>query len=168
MNTVKAACHAIKSSDIGTLTVLLNNDPALVQATTPFGPLLHIAAGLGNEQMLAILVSRGADLDSRGGTFGGTALNYAASKGQLGAVRFLLDRGAQIDVSEPERNPLFGAVQSGSLDVARLLIRHGLDTTVAYTGESMKDMDALAFALEMGQTKIAHFLRTRLRVVGEI
>jgi ankyrin repeat protein len=163
MNTLKAAYDAIKADDITALMGLLNNEPQLSQATTPFGSLLHVAAGVGNEQMLDLLLNYGAELESRGGTFGGTALNYAASKGQLGAVRFLLNQGAQMDVSEPERNPLFSAVQSGSLDVAKLLIEHGIDATVAYTGELMKNMDALAFALEMGQTKIANFLRTRLQ-----
>lgn len=165
MNTLKAAYDAIKNDDIRKLTVLLDNEPELVQATTPFGSLMHVAAGVGDELMLDLLVKRGADLESRGGTFGGTALNYAASKAQFGAVWFLLSRGAQMDVSEPERNPLFSAVQSGSLDIARLLIEHGIDATVAYTGESMKNMDALAFALEMGQMKIAHFLRTRLQAI---
>lgn len=165
MNTLKLAYDAIKSDDIKTLAALLDNEPELVLATTPFGSLLHVAAGVGNEQMLDLLVGHGAEIESRGGTFGGTALNYAASKAQPRAVQYLLSRGAQMDVSEPEQNPLFGAVQSGSLDTARLLIEHGIDATVAYTGESMKNMDALAFALELGQTKIAHFLRTRLQVV---
>lgn len=165
MNTLKAAYDAIKTNDITTLAAILNSEPELLHATTPFGQLLHVAAGAGNEQILNLLIGYGSELESRGGTFDGTALNYAASKGQFGAVRLLLSRGAQMDISEPERNPLFSAVQSGSLDIALLLIEYGINTTVAYTGESMKNMDALAFALEMGQTKMAHFLRTRLHFV---
>lgn len=38
-----------------------------------------------------------------------------------------------MDISEPERNPLFSAVQSGNLDIARLLIECGIDAKVAYT-----------------------------------
>ena len=165
MNTLKAAYDAIKTDDITTLAAILNHEPELLHATTPFGQLLHVAAGEGNEKILDFLIGHGSELESCGGTFGGTALNYAASKGQFGAVRFLLSRGAQMDITEPERNPLFSAVQSGNLDIARLLIEYGIDTKVAYTGESMKNMDALAFALEMGQMNIAHFLRTRLQVV---
>ena len=73
-------------------------------------------------------------------------------------VKYLLSCGAEMDVSEPERNPLFGAIYGGHADIAKLLIESGIDTRVKYTGESMKNMDALAFAHERGQKDIAALL----------
>jgi ankyrin repeat protein len=64
-----------------------------------------------------------------------------------------------MDTSEPERNPLFGAVYGGHLHVVQLLVANGIDFRVKYTGRSMNDMDAKAFAVERGQTEIAKYLR---------
>jgi ankyrin repeat protein len=165
MKNLKAAYDAIRNSDLDTLTGLLNSKPEIVRAMTPFGPLLHVAARDGREKMIDLLIERGADLEARGGTFGGTALNMAASSAQFDAARLLLRLGAEMDVSEPERNPLFGAIYSGSLEIVKLLVEHGVDITVAYTGNSMKNMDASAFALEREQGKIVQFLRNRLKDV---
>ncbi len=63
-----------------------------------------------------------------------------------------------MDVSEPERNPLFGAIYGGHTDVAKFLINSGIDTQVKYTGPNMKNMDALAFVNEWGRTEIADLL----------
>ncbi len=73
-------------------------------------------------------------------------------------MRYLLSEGATIDVSQPERNPLFGAIYGGHTAVAKLLIDKGIDTHVKYTGGSMKEMDALAFAKEWGRNDIVDLL----------
>ena len=62
------------------------------------------------------------------------------------------------EFSEPERNPLFGAIYGGHTAIAKLLIDSGIDTTVKYSGESMHEMDALAFAHEWGRSDIAELL----------
>jgi ankyrin repeat protein len=99
-------------------------------------------------------------VNARGGTFGGSPVNLAAGYGQPHIVRALLAAGAELDVSEPERNPLFSAIHGGHLEIVKFLIERGIDYRVRYTGESMKDMDALAFARERGQTEIADYLET--------
>jgi ankyrin repeat protein len=65
-----------------------------------------------------------------------------------------------VEVDEPERNPLFSAVNYGSLNIVKLLIERGVDPSICYTGESMKNMDALAFAVELGKKDIAEYLRS--------
>jgi len=100
----------------------------------------------------------GADVNARGGVKDGAALSEAARTGHADIVRFLLSRGALLDVSEPTRNPLFGAVLGGHIEIVKLLIDAGIDTEVRYTGESMTDMDAAAFAHEGGQLEIEQLL----------
>lgn len=58
--------------------------------TTP----LSGAANGGHEEMVAFLISRGADVNRRDGLTGETALLSAAEMGQLGTVKLLLKNGA--------------------------------------------------------------------------
>ncbi len=125
---------------------------------TPFGSWLHVAADFGNLELVKALVALGADVNQRGGTFGGTPINLAASKGHKEVLEFLLGCGAELDESEPERNPLFSAIYGGHIEIVRLLLDAGINHRISYTGESMKNMDALAFARERGQSDIAAFL----------
>jgi len=108
--------------------------------------------------MVRHLVGLGIDINRRGGTFGGSPINEAASEGHLDVVRYLLEVGAELDISDPVRNPLFGAIYGGHIDIVKLLVEKGIDAHVKYTGESMINMDALAFARERGQTDIAALL----------
>ncbi|WP_218276388.1 ankyrin repeat domain-containing protein, partial [Pseudomonas sp. FW305-BF6] len=70
----------------------------------------------------------------------------------------LLSIGVEMDVSDPIRNPLFGAISNGQVEVAKRLIENGINIKVKYSGESMKEMDALAFAKEQGQREIVELL----------
>lgn len=130
----------------------------LMNMVTTFGTWLHVAATHGKLEIVKRLIDLGADINRRGGVFGGGAINVAASEGHIDIVRCLLSSGAEIDVSEPERNPLFAAIRGGHIDIVKLLIEHGIDIHVKYTGDSMKNMDALAFAHEQGQKEIANLL----------
>lgn len=134
----------------------------MLDRITPFGTCLHIAAMNGAMKVLHELISMGADINAKESTFGGGPINLAASLGQAPAVQALLAAGAELDVTEPVRNPLFGAIQEGSLEIVKLLVEHGIDYRVSYTGEFMKNMDAVAFAREQGQIEIANYL-TKLK-----
>jgi ankyrin repeat protein len=149
---------AIKDGDLERLKVLVGCDKAALEVMTVFGTWLHVAAAHGQLEIVKYLVSIGADVNRKGGILGGGPLNEAASKGDLEIVKFLICSGAKLDVSEPNWNPLFGAIYGGHTDVARHLIGAGIDTSVRYNGENMKNMDALAFAKEWGRTDIAMLL----------
>jgi len=125
---------------------------------TPFGSWLHVAADFGNLELTKALVASGADVNQRGGTFGGTPINLAAYKGHREVIEFLVGCGAELDESEPERNPLFSAIHGGHIEIVRLLLNAGMNHRISYTGESMENMDALAFARERGQSDIAALL----------
>ncbi|WP_082542159.1 MULTISPECIES: ankyrin repeat domain-containing protein [unclassified Rhizobacter] len=139
---------------------LLHEQPSALRMRTPFGTWLHVAAGSGSLQVVEYLLSNGANPDEKGGTFGGSAINEAAGKGHRQVVRKLLEAGASLDTSEPERNPLFSAIYGGHIELVKLLVESGIDYRVFYTGEYMKEMDAIAFAQERGQTEISSYLRS--------
>ncbi|WEF32875.1 ankyrin repeat domain-containing protein [Pseudoduganella chitinolytica] len=158
MNKLKDAYDAIKNFNNEVARHLLTEDTSLINAMTPFGTLLHVASAAGNIDIIHYLIAHGADINTRGGALGGSALNEAASDGRIEVVRYLLSHGAAMDTSEPERNPLFSSIYGGHVEVSRILISNGIDVTVRYTGESMKEMDALAYAVERGQKEIAALL----------
>jgi ankyrin repeat protein len=158
--TTKAIFRASRDGDASRLLSLIGTSQARLHTETPFGTPLHMSAANGNLLLVKALIDLGADINRKGGTFGGTAINEAASKGQLEVVKCLLDYQADLDTTEPERNPLFGAIYNGNLEIVKLLLSAGIDPTVRYSGEYMTNMDALDFAIERGQTSIAEFLRT--------
>lgn len=150
--------RAIRVGDSEAALAEFRRDSSLLRLITPLGSWLHVAASRGQLDIIKGLVQLGADVNLRGGPADCTAIHDAAADGHEDIVRYLLEAGATLDVSEPERNPLFSAVYGGNIEIVRLLIEAGIDSKVRYTGDSMKDMDARAFAIEHGQLDIAAYL----------
>ncbi|EHQ06624.1 ankyrin repeat domain-containing protein [Leptonema illini] len=151
---------AIKAGDVERVVELIGDSKDRLMQITPFGTWLHVAATSGQLQVVKRLLAMGSDPNVRGGPFKGVALNHAASEGHMAVVRELLDAGSELDISEPERNPLFGAIYGGHIEIVKLLLNAGIDPSIKYTGEFMKDMDAAAFARERGQTAIVAYLES--------
>jgi hypothetical protein len=146
--TSKAIFRASRDGDVSTLLSLIGTSQARLHTETPFGTPLHIAAASVNLLLVKALIELGDDINRIGGTFEGAAINEAASQGRLEVVKYLLDRQAELDITEPERNPLFRAIFNGNIEIVKLLICAGMDPTIQYSGEYMTNMDALNFAIE--------------------
>jgi uncharacterized protein len=153
---------AISGGDLDKLKALLEADKARLTWTTPFGTWLHSAAMCGKLEIIKYLVEKGIDINRREGMADSGAICLAADKGNAEIVRYLIEHGAEFDVSDPVRNPLFGAIVGQSIECAKLLLEAGINARVRYTGERMKEMDAIAFAEERGEKKIAAFIRDYL------
>jgi len=148
----------LKGDYPGRVAMLVGDDPELLELMTPFGTWLHVAASSGRLETVKFLLGRGLDINAVGGTYGGNALNTAASDGQLKVAEYLVSQGAEMDISSPERNPLFGAILSGDVETVTLLLRENIDASASYSGEHMHEMDAIKFAEEQGQTEIMEVL----------
>ncbi len=149
---------AIKESDIEKVVYLIDSNSERLNMMTPFGTWLHVAASRGELAIAKKLVELGLDVNKSGGVYGGGALNEAASAGHSDIVKFLLSSSAVMDVSEPEKNPLFGAISNGHIEVAKILIDNGINIDVTYNGSSKKNVDAITFAREQGEEEIAKLL----------
>jgi len=165
---VKEIRSSIKNGNVEEAAELIGSNIELLNMMTPFGTWLHIAASRGKLDVVKKLVELGSNINTLGGVYGGGPLNEAASEGHIDIVRYLLLYGANMDTNEPERNPLFGAISNGHVNIARLLIESGIDTNVKYSGESMKDIDALTFAREQGQLEIVKLLENQRELTTTI
>ncbi|PEQ29261.1 hypothetical protein CN467_28835 [Bacillus cereus] len=158
----KAIRNAIKIGDINEVKQLIGNDKEILNTMTTFGTWLHVAAKKGHLEVVEYLINKGIDIEARGGTFDASALNLAAGEGQMEIVKYLIEAGAELDVSLAKRNPLFGAIYGGHKEVAEFLVEKGIDISIRYTGENIKNMNAYEYAREFGQTEIAEYLKQKM------
>ena len=72
---------------------------------------------------------------------------FAGKGSHIDVMRLLLERGAEMDVTESYGNTaLMFACYEGHIDAARLLLGRGADVTRAATSGPGRGMDALALA----------------------
>lgn len=135
---------AIKEGNSDEVANLIGDDESKLTMSTVFGPWLHLAASQGQFGVTKRLVAMGVDVNARGGVAEGTAFREAASEGHLDIVEYLLSCGAELDVAEPGRNPLFGAIYGGHKLVADFLLRSGIDPHVTYLLNNGKRRNALS------------------------
>ncbi|GGL86066.1 hypothetical protein GCM10010840_25020 [Deinococcus aerolatus] len=107
---------------------VLDADAALLNAASPdgFSPL-GLAAFFGQEAVAALLLSRGADVNtvSRNAMRVGP-LHSAVAGNHAGLVRTLMDAGADVNAAQQGGfTPLMGAAQNGNAELVRLLLSHG-------------------------------------------
>ncbi|MCK7576954.1 MAG: ankyrin repeat domain-containing protein [Chromatiales bacterium] len=109
----------------------------------PDGGHFTAAADAGQVEVLKLLLSRGVDIDAFDDV-GYATLHRAAGSGRTEAARFLLDRGARINL--PDKNGEYGwtaptrAAGHGHVAVAKLLLGRGADVnSTSATGRTPPD-----------------------------
>jgi ankyrin repeat protein len=123
--------EAAALGDLERLQGLLDADGEAVRVRSSDGfTALHYAAYFDGPAAVRLLIERGADIEapSQNQEFAQEArpLHSAIAAGRIEVAALLLDAGA--DPNAPQRGgftPLMAAEQSGDLDLAELLIRHG-------------------------------------------
>ncbi|AMD19633.1 HCL518Cp [Eremothecium sinecaudum] len=96
-----------------------------VTLTTP--RLLHLATRLNSTQLLESLLSaKGFDIDYKDPDNSETALYVACKLGLYDAAKYLIEKGANMEISEKlfGWTPIFAAVVEGYTDIVQLLISH--------------------------------------------
>lgn len=131
---IRSALHyAVESNALKCVQTLLQygaspNTPQ-VYTETP----LHIAATLGFEECMKLLLEHGADVRSLVGKRKLTALHLAVEEDYTECVRLLLNAGANIDARNADnQTPLHIACLSQSIETVDLLVSRKADVHAIY------------------------------------
>jgi ankyrin repeat protein len=121
---------------------------------------LHEAAFFGRLDMVKFLTMNGALMDAAVNPFGYTALWFAVGQGHMEVVRYLLERGAHIHVTDllSGQGLLHLAAQKGDTLMAGLLIAAGINTLA----EDRRGMTARDYAARAGHRQLE---KTLLKVM---
>jgi len=105
----------IKNGDIERVKEIIINDKCLLDFITPFGTWLHVATRAGKMDMIKFLVEFGMGININEGVPKSAPIANAASEGEISIVEYLFENGAILDTSDPNRNPLFSAMEGTSI-----------------------------------------------------
>lgn len=150
---------AIRSGSIESVRVLIDRGADVRRrGRDGFTPLM-IAAGLGQSQIVELLLTAGADVHTLDPRMGATALHKAAQSGNADVAALLLAHGAFIDLQSPSigHTALMDAVLHKHAQVVCLLLERGARTTPR--GHS--GLNALELAREDGLDAIAGLIVAR-------
>lgn len=118
------------------------------------------AIGEGEDELTALLLRAGANVNARPQPFGGrTALQAAAKRGNMELVQTLLDMGAKVNDpahADSGRTALQAASIEGHIDLVRFLLEVGADPNAA--GAESRGVTALQGAAIQGHLGIALIL----------
>jgi ankyrin repeat protein len=116
---------------------------------------LGYAAQAGKLSAVKALVEIGADPNIGDETYGAKPLCSACSNGHQAIAEYLLEHGADLDTETSARNPLFSAIVGRSPECVRTILTVGIDAAIRYDSDTMRNMDAAAFALMRGERECA-------------
>lgn len=127
---------------------------------------MHRACASSNVEILEYLLSRNYDFNSLNESAEATPLHYAAFNGQIGMMKFLIEKtGAKVDsVSGAGATALFWGVKRGDGSVARYLISQGANVNIEdnigrtpiFHAAASGTIDALKVLVEEGHANIHH------------
>jgi ankyrin repeat protein len=119
---------AAKNGQVTRLKELLADDPTLIDARDKDGSTpLHCATWKGQQEVVALLIKAGADVNARNNNdhWGTTPMHAAAHANQAAIAQLLIDHGADLNAHDREgRTPMFHTTFHKAKAVAKLLERY--------------------------------------------
>jgi ankyrin repeat protein len=148
---------AVQESSSKVTKILIDDSKTDVEArnSKDESPLM-LAALKGQQELVARLIERGADINKPGWT----PLHYAATGGHVAIIRQLLDQYAFIDAQSPNgTTPLMMAAMYGSEAAVKLLLDEGADPLM----KNQLGMSAMDFARKVDRVKAAEMIGAAMR-----
>ena len=117
-------------------------------------PAIRLAAELGFNEAVGLLLARGAKADARGAD-GSTALLAAIRRNNTALARVLLEKGAKVTLSADDATtPLMAAAQKGNLTLCELLVKGGSDLSA----KNSTGVRALDYAVQSESLAVVELL----------
>ncbi|XP_041017619.1 26S proteasome non-ATPase regulatory subunit 10 isoform X2 [Juglans microcarpa x Juglans regia] len=159
--------HAVRQGHTSTAKYLLECGANPAIPTDLGATALHHSAGIGEIELLRILLSKGVDVNSQSDA--GTPLIWAAGHGQKDAVKVLLEHhanaGAKVNISAGGATPLHIAADSGSLEIINCLLKAGADPNVT-DEDGLKPIQVAAAQGNRGAVEILFPLTSKVQTIS--
>ena len=119
--------------------------------------LLSFAAGEGHDDIVRLLLEKGAEIEVKDWNYHYTPLSGAAMNGHEAVVKLLLEKGAEIEVKDRVYSftPLLWAAENGHEAVVKLLLEKGAETEVK---DGKYSNTPLSWAAENGHKAVVKLL----------
>ncbi len=154
--------EAVALGDAARVRELVDADPSLVHAFAPDGfQPLGLAAFFGHEEIVAVLLARGADASTPSrNDMRVTPLNSAVAAGHSAIARTLVEAGADIHAKQRHGwTPLHAAAEHGDRDLVAFLLARGADPNA----KTDAGMNAADYARSKGDESLARFIESRVK-----
>lgn len=116
------------------IAALLIERGASVNEPSATGSALHLAIGGGWDDLVQLLIDKGADPDQRD-SFENTPLVRAVSAGKRDIAEILIKGGADLGASTFGLTPLMFAASTGDVDTLRFLVKAGAKVNAVGKGQ---------------------------------
>ena len=159
--------HAARHGHAGVVQTLVNNKADLRVLSHVGASPLHCGVCSADVPTVRALIEAGLEVTTRtrgaGGQSTPTPLSLAASLGNAGVVRLLLDRGADADRCHDSTNltPLMLAAINGHFNTVKTLVDFGANPNL----NDILGHTALEYAAKLNRTEVEMFLRDRTSFV---
>lgn len=161
----------LDANDVAGIREAFSRHPEEINAFSGIagGTLLHEAARRSGPEMLHAMVELGFDVNLGSEGDGCLPILSAAQCAKVANVEFLIERGSKLDVSEPIRNALYGAIIAGrgnaeervmirAPEVALALLKAGFDFRKEYPKRVARHRNAYEKAEVWGAREIVELL----------
>merc|ERR1719354_777015 len=145
----------INSSNLEKLKLHLNLNPEAIRSLNAQGMTpLQVATCLGNQQIINVLISSGADLNARSAR-GFSSLHMAASYNHHKTLETLLENGSSVNCTNKDlQTPLHLACRRGHFVSVVVLLKHGADPDLC----DSRNRNAMDYAVSFNHEDIIHYL----------
>ncbi|XP_055492974.1 M-phase phosphoprotein 8 [Leucoraja erinacea] len=157
---------AVKNGNYLTVKLALNSSEEYnLDQEDPSGMnLIMFAAAGGQDDILRLLIKKGAKISSRQKN-GTTALMHAAEKNYLTTVAILLEAGSQLNAQQISgETALMKACKRGNADIVRLLLEYGADCGIL----SKHQNSALYYAKQSNNILVYDLLKNHVETISRV
>lgn len=114
-------------------------------------PILIFATSKGHNEIVKLLIAKGADVNGKDLVYGRTPLIWAIADGKAEIVKILLNKGADINAkAENGLSALMNAIAKEDVEIVKALIDKGADVNVKFDEKTLVSdllMTPLVFAV---------------------